>query len=447
MGPNGENPQPIMDLDRRYEFRGPKWSPDGQRIVYLRNTFGTTEGSIEARSVSDGATITLVTGMGLLDFWWTADGRLIYSQAAASDEATYDLWSLNIDLKSLRSVGEPHRLTRWVGHSPGYVSLSADGKRIITTKGYAQSDVYVAELETNGRKLKPERRLTVDTRSDWPSGWTKDGKEVLYFSDRNGSFNIFKQPESSDKPDMLVGGKEDARSPELSPDGRWLLYTLWPDRQQKAPVRVMRSSQSGGPGETVLDAIGPFASGITFSPGGEQDPQTKGPRAFPDFRCPSSTPMASCVLAEAEQDNVVFTYFDPLRGRGAEALRVKASPGKFFWDLSPDGSRIVYGEFRSINADRIVIWTLGDRSTREVPLGSWTNLSSVVWSAAGNDLFVTTLKREGSDLLHVTLDGKVDVLSQQKGRWFGTPRPESNGRLLTFGLRTLDSNVWLIETK
>jgi WD40-like Beta Propeller Repeat len=447
MGPNGENPQAIMDLDRRYEFRGPKWSPDGQRIVYVKNTFGTTEGSIEARRVSDGATVTLVAGMGLLDFWWTADGRLVYSQSATSDEATYDLWSLNIDSKSLRPIGEPQRLTRWVGYSPGYVSLSADGKRIVTTKGYSQSDVYIAELEANGRKLKAERHLTVDTRSDWPSSWTKDGKEVLYFSDRNGPFNIFKQPESSDKADMLVGGKEDTRAPELSPDGRWLLYTLWPDRQQKGPVRVMRTAQTGGPGETVLEGVGPFASGITFSPGGEQDPQAKGSRAFPDFRCPSSSLMASCVIAEAEQDNVVFTYFDPLRGRGGEAMRVKTSPSKFFWDLSPDGLRIAYGEFRSTNAERIVISTLGDRTARELPLGSWTNLSSVVWSAAGNDLFVTTLKREGSDLLHVALNGKVDVLSQQKGKWFGTPRPSPNGRLLTFGLRTLDSNVWLIEIR
>jgi len=197
MGSNGEEPRPIMDLERRYEFRGPKWSPDSKRIVYLKNTFGTAEGVIEARALSDSATSVLISGMGLLDFWLTADGRLIYSQAAASEEETYDLWEQRIDGKSLRPVGQPNRLTRWVGHSPGFVSISADGKRIVTTKGYTQSDVYVAELDANRTKLKTERRLTLDTRSDWPSSWTAEGNEILYFSDRNGPFNIFKQSESS----------------------------------------------------------------------------------------------------------------------------------------------------------------------------------------------------------------------------------------------------------
>ena len=446
MGPNGEDPRPIMDLERRYQFRGPKWSPDGQRIVYVKNTFGTTEGSIEARAVSDGTTTTLVAGSGLLDFWWTADGRLIYSQAAPSEEATYDLVELRIDSKSLKPVGEPNRLTRWVGHSPGYVSISADGKRIITTKGYTQSDVYVAELEKSQRKLKPERRLTLDTRSDWPSSWTRDSNEVLFFSDRNGSFNIFRQSPTSESPNMVVGGRDDVRAPQFSPDGQWLLYTLWPEKQQKVPVRIMRVSRSGATSETVLEAAGPFASGTTFSPGGEQDLEAKGSRSFPDFRCPVSA-VKDCVVAEAAQDGVVFTHFDPVRGRGTEVARAQTSPSKFFWDLSPDGSRIAYGDFGSRSADHITILSLTDQVSREVAMGAWTNMSSVAWSAAGTDLFVTTLKREGSDLLHVTLDGKVDVLSEQKGRWFGTPRPAPDGRLLAFGLRTVDSNVWLIETK
>src|SRR5262245_29067868 len=446
MGANAEAPHSVMNLERRYEFRGPKWSPDGHRIVYLRNTFGTTESVIEARAVSDGVTTVLVAAMGLLDFWWTPDSRLIYSQAAASEEATYDLWELRIDSKSLRPIGEPRRLTRWVGHSPGYVSISGDGKRIVTTKGYTQSDVYVAELEAGRRKLKPERRLTVDTRSDWPSSWTNNGKEILFFSDRNGVFNIFKQGQSSQNAEMLVPGKEDVRGPQFSADGRWLLYMVWPDRQQKASVRSVRASTSGGPSEIVLEAAGPFASGITFSDGGEQDPQTKGPRSFPDFRCPTLS-TASCVVAEAEQDNVVFTYFDPVRGRGAEAARVKTSPSKFFWDLSPDGSQIAYGEFRSRAAEHITLLALKDRSIREVSLNARTNLSSVSWSADGRDLFVTTFKREGSDLLHVARDGKVDVLSELTGRWFGTPRPSPDDRFLAFGLRTVDSNVWLIEAK
>jgi hypothetical protein len=172
----------------------------------------------------------------------------------------------------------------------------------------------------------------------------------------------------------------------------------------------------------------------------------KGPKAYPDFRCPSSGSTA-CLLAEAAQDEIVFTFFNPLTGRSEEAVRVHASPSRFFWDLSPNGSLLAYGEFRNTNNDRVVVLNVKDRSSREVPLGERTALSSLSWSADGRSLFVTTTRREGSDLLHVSLDGKVDLLREETGRWLADPRPSPNGRLLAFSIRTTDSNVWLLETK
>jgi Tol biopolymer transport system component len=363
-----------------------------------------------------------------------------------ASEETYELWHVPIDARTAQRKGQPRRLTKWAGYSSGFVSVSTDGKRIVTTKGYSQSDVYVAELEASGQRLKPERRLTLDTRSDWPTGWTKDGKEILFFSDRSGTFNVFKQGESAQTAELIVQGKEDVRAPQISPDGQLLLYMVWPDVKEPRPVRIMSASRTGGLAHAVLEAGGPFATGVTFSAAGEQDPQMKGQRSFPDFRCPTST-TASCVLAEADQDEVVFTFFDPVQGRQVEAARVPATPARFYWNLSPDGSRVAYGEFRSEVTDHITVLWLNDRTAREVPLSGWTTLNSVSWSADGKNLFATTSRREGSDLLRVTLDGKVNLLREEKGRWFANPVPSPDRRFLAFGVRTTDSNVWLIETK
>jgi Tol biopolymer transport system component len=446
MGRNGENPTPIIALDPRYDFQGPKWSPDGRRVVYRKSKFGSREGSIEARTIADGTTTVLYAGSGLQDFWWTADGRLIYSQAGTSED-THDLWELHVDGKTAQRTGEPRRLTRWVGYAPGLVSVSTDGKRIITTKGYHQTDIYVAELEADGHRIKTERRLTADTRFDWPSGWSKDEKEVLFFSDRNGVFNVFKQNESASNADVVVPGRDDNRSPQLSPDGQWLLYLRWPDEKTTRPVRVMRASSSVGSNDAVLEAQGSFADGVAFTVDGEQDLQRGAARSFPDFRCPSISKTVSCVLAEAEQDEIVFTFFDPVRGRGKEAARVRALPAKFFWDLSPDGSQLAYGEFRSEENDSIMIVTLRDGTTRRVSLSAQSNLSSLAWAAGGRGLFITTKRREGSDLLHVGLDGKVTVLREATGQVFLNPRPSPSGRQLSYAVRTTDSNVWLLETK
>ena len=332
MGPNGQDLKPVMTLEDSYEFRGPKWSPDGKRLVYLKNKFGTDDGSIEAHTLEDSSTAVLLSGKGLRDFWWTADGRLIYAQTGTSEEATNDLWDVQIDEKSARSTGEPRRLARWVGYSPGFISVSANGKRILTTKGYTQSDIYVAEVEDGGQSLKPERRVTLDTHSDWPSGWTADGKTILFFSDRSGPFNIFRQGESAQDPETIVRANEDVRAPQLSPDGEWILYMSWSDVKRTRPVRLMRVPHSGGSAELVLEANGVFASGITFSTSGEQDVQMKGPKSFPDFRCTSSK-SGSCVLAEAAQDEIVFTFFDPQKAEpgklSASGLRRPDSSGTF----------------------------------------------------------------------------------------------------------------------
>ena len=126
---------------------------------------------------------------------------------------------------------------------------------------------------------------------------------------------------------------------------------------------------------------------------------------------------------------------------------MRALPAKFFWDLSPDGSQLAYGEFKSEENDSITILTLKDGKTRRLQLVGESTLTSLSWAAGQGGLFVTTKRREGSDLLHVALDGKITVLREDTGRVFVSPRPSPNGRFLAFAVRTTDSNVWLVERK
>jgi Tol biopolymer transport system component len=438
-GPDGENGQELMTLDDAFEFKGPKWSSDG-RVAYLKNeiAIGLPKGSIEVRN-GDKTTVVF-EATGLLDFWWTSgpDPRLIYWKASTSEEEAYGLFEVHIDERTSRARGEPRLLKHWVGDAPGFMSVSEDGKRIVTTKGSSQSDVHVGGLADIQRNMPP--RLTRDSSFDWPATWTKDSSEILFFSDRYGPFNLFRQGESAKGADVEVSGNENVRSAQISPDGQWLLYTVWP---VSGPVRMMRRDlQSKGGAQQVLEARGTFAAGKTFSPGVGEDTQMKSPRLFPDFRCPSES---SCVLAEAEPDKVVFSFFDPLKGRGDEARSVLLSPARFFWDLSPDGLRVAYGEF---GKDRITILTLKDGSSHEVTLDGQENLNSLAWSHDGKDLFVTTWRREGSDLLRVRLhNSDVSYLREETGRWFANPRPSPDGRRFALGVRTTDSNVVLIETQ
>jgi Tol biopolymer transport system component len=142
----------------------------------------------------------------------------------------------------------------------------------------------------------------------------------------------------------------------------------------------------------------------------------------------------------------VFTSFDPIGGRKAEAARLRIPPARLFWDLSPDGSRIAYGQFYAGEGEEVTVMTIGQGTARQIPLKGWTNLNSLSWSADGRSLFVTTSRREGSDMLHVDFDGKVKwICCANTGRWVVNPRTSPDGRFLTYAVRTVDSNVWLIE--
>src|SRR5207249_11353239 len=99
-----------------------------------------------------------------------------------------------------------------------------DGMRLVFLKQRRQDDVYVGLLEANGSRLEQARRLTLDDRLDYPSGWTRDSKSVFFQSNRQGTFDIFKQGIEDRTASVVIDGPGDQYDPVLSPDGSMLLY-------------------------------------------------------------------------------------------------------------------------------------------------------------------------------------------------------------------------------
>jgi Tol biopolymer transport system component len=280
------------------------------------------------------------------------------------------------------------------------------------------------------------RRVTSSSRFDWPSAWTPGGKQLLLVSNRDGTDDVFAQAPGTDTAVPLVHGKN-ARTPQVSPDGKWLLYELWTEAEvapSREPVKVMRQPMAGGPAALVFEARGRSGSGNFRGWGSE----------FPEIRCPSSAG-ASCVIAEEAGGSVVFTAFDALAGRQKEVGRASAPPNRISWDVSPDGSRIAYVRWGWNEQNPIVILSMSDHRMREIAVKGWTSLSSLAWAADGNGLFLVSAKREKGQLLHMDLAGAIAILRDDPGQWQMNPRPAPDGRTLAFATATTDSNIWLIE--
>ncbi len=238
---------------------------------------------------------------------------------------------------------------------------------------------------------------------------------------------------------------DEKRQPQLSPDGNWILYLAWPAAPpgKVAPAgKVMRIPVSGGPPQVALDAKGYPGSVRTPRELGELDTGILTTLGHPDFRCPRKAG-SLCVLSEGDSKRVTFSTFDPVEGRIADIATIDVK-GSVSWDVSPDGSRIAVAEADLNNRIRILPATAGGRST-EVPIKGFRTLLSLGWAADGASLFVSGTAPEGGAIIrHVFFDGTSEVLYKVNAS-LERPLQSPDGRYLSFGQATSNSNVWTIQ--
>jgi hypothetical protein len=173
------------------------------------------------------------------------------------------------------------------------------------------------------------------------------------------------------------------------------------------------------------------------------------------------SPASLCAFAEYTPDHkqLVFTAFDPVKGRGGELTRFDTDPtikAKYVWDLSPDGTQIAILEY---STSVIHVLPLAHHGSREIVVKGWTSLLSLNWAAEGKGIFTSSATKKGSVLLHSDLNGNARVLWEQDGsiapwnRPFGERDelsapwavPSPDGRHLAIYDWKLSANMWMME--
>lgn len=361
-------------------------------------------------------------------FAWLPDGRIIYSQAEAADMEA-NLWQIRV--KSAGTpVGKPKRITHWAAVDVKGLSASADGTRLVVRKETYPSQVYIGELDSAGKRLRPPQRLTNDEAVDWATAWTADSKAVLFTSDRGGKWGVFKQGIADNNAQPLIAGRENANLVRLSPDGSWVLYseTSLTDGGRSRGARLMRLPVNGGPPRLVYEG-------------------TKA--ELQDYPC-GRVPSHLCVIIEADPDDkrLTITALDPLKGKGELLRTVEKDPhAGFAWALSPDGSAlaIARGDEPEIHV-RLLSLTGG--LDREIAVKNWPNIASMEWSPDGKGLYCGSVNSQSATLLYVDLKGVARVVllsSEVGGGAFIGAVPSPDGRYLALTGAIHYSNAWLVE--
>ena len=188
-----------------------------------------------------------------------------------------------------------------------------------------------------------------------------------------------------------------------------------------APIRLMRVPIASGGPEFVLEA----SRGATV-------------------RCAlGHTP---CVFSELDKVNgeLVFSTFDPLRGKTMEMVRLAADPdGSSTWDLSPDGSTVAIVDLDE-RKERIRMVELDSGSAHSVAVGPLEHLSGISWSADGRGWFVASVSPGGGTLFRVGLDNSISKLWTTNTKLL-MPLASPDSRSLAFSTSTYNSNAWVIE--
>jgi eukaryotic-like serine/threonine-protein kinase len=237
----------------------PAWSPDGRRIAYW-SVSDAGQRDVFTVPAAGGPVVAVTTDAAVdWDPVWSPDGRQLYF---SSDRGgTMSLWRVAIDPASGTLLGAPEPLTvpaAWAG----FVSISADGHDLAYVSQDVRTTLMTAaldpvrgglagapavalrgSLEVRDAAISPDgseiaftsqgredlfvvradgtgfRQLTDDAFRDRGPSWSRDGKRIAFYSNREGDYQAFTvRPDGSElkRVSAVPGG---AWYPVLSPDG------------------------------------------------------------------------------------------------------------------------------------------------------------------------------------------------------------------------------------
>ena len=453
MQADGQKATKLLGCDGCF-LGGLAWSPDSKQLAYVKQqyqmgSFWGFDTQLEILNLATNQSEALEDHVGPA-LAWMPDGRIIYvTGEPPPNQSDSNLWAVRVNASTMRPAGTPERITNGNGLIAG-LSASADGRKLAILRRTLQP----TQLEDHGTRLSAPQLLTSDEWYDFPTAWTADSKSVLFFSDRDGVFHIFKQAIDQPQPQLLVGGSEAVALPRLNPDGSIVLYVNSKNdplriREPQGPhtdtpvgiQQIMRVPVHGGPPQFVLEG-----------------------RGINNLQCARS-PASLCVYSELSPGEEHFYTFDPLKGKGNEIPGASIhfySQSDFNWSLSPDGKLLAFSKKLGVQGQPVIrLFSLEDAHERRISLPGWAGIATLDWSADGRSLWTTAFTTSETTsglwttgfsttgawtLLKVDLSGKVTPMLRESKMNLGWAIPSPDGTKLAIWKASGTSNVWLAES-
>jgi Tol biopolymer transport system component/DNA-binding winged helix-turn-helix (wHTH) protein len=417
------------------------WSPSGRRVVYLKASYwpgSNEEVEVESYDFATGKIRQVFSDYRLQGgLSWSRDGRLFFTRGEESSNSESNVWSIRVDEQSGEARGELTRVTSGPDWKPR-PEISADGKHLAFLRTNIAPTVYVADVDAKTKSLEKLQRLTLDESRSRPYEWTPDGKAILYISDRDGEFHIYRQRIDAVSPELLVDGHDSPSIMRLNPDATEILYnsevthpgeTAAPPAPhtpafERKKVRLMRAPINGGVGQLLLEADG-----------------------INNFQC-ARAPSHKCVFSKFTKDALLFVVFDAATGAMKEFFHSSDQGWQDYnWTLSPDGNVLALCKQMRVSRDaQIRLIPLGGGAERDIPVKEWAGISAIDWAADGKSFWASAMLRgEMRALVNIDLRGNVKPVLQESKPYIGWGISSRDGKRLAIWQATGGSNVWMVD--
>jgi eukaryotic-like serine/threonine-protein kinase len=200
---------------------GAYFAPSNQggpgRLLFLRDDTLMAQPFDPAKLALSGEPVPVVRGVGSVyqtGFFSASSSTLVYKTSASIRD--FLLTWFDRQGKPGGTIGEPGSIAQ--------IRISPDGNRVAYRKDsytLAERDLWLLDISRD-----TSTRFTFGPSSAEFPLWSPDGSELVFSSDREGVFNLYRKPANGAREEeVLLRSNLNKRALSWSPDGKFLLYS------------------------------------------------------------------------------------------------------------------------------------------------------------------------------------------------------------------------------
>ncbi|MFN7925174.1 MAG: S9 family peptidase [Bryobacteraceae bacterium] len=249
VGFDGSDHRPLTT--GKFTDTAPRWSADGRSLAYVSDREGSAQIYRRWMDTGDTAKLTNLTEAPA-GIRWSPDGKWISFTmlVSGSDRKIVELPKAPDGAKWAEPARVIDRLVYRFNGS-GYLKRGFHHLFVVPAEGGTPRQISTGDFHHAGAPWNASEAV-----------WTPDSKSLIISANRSPDFelagardtNIFEFPLSGGEPKQLTARKGPDGTPVISPDGAWIAYTGFEDKYQGYQVTQLSVMKRDGSGSRVITA-------------------------------------------------------------------------------------------------------------------------------------------------------------------------------------------------